>query len=810
MKVSLNWLADYTDIGASSEVRVANARQLAEALTMRGLEVENISERYDYLQTVRVGRVVNMQPHDHVKGLQVCRVKAGDNVYTVVCGAPNVALDSCSALALPGTMLPEGTTIRSSVVHGVLSEGMLCSAAELGLGDDADGILELNRDLISGTPLAETLNLSEPIFEMGLTPNRADCLCMLGIGREVAAIHQNHLKYPEIPEFEAEGEIQTLTSVRLAAPNNCPRYAARLLEVVVGPAPFWIKNRLMAVGIRPINNIVDITNFVMLEYGQPLHAFDFDHLEGQRIVVRQAQSGETLTTLDNKVRNLDSEMLVICDARRPVALAGIMGGRDSEIQARTTRVLLESAWFNPISIRRTAKKLGVNTDASHRFERGVDPLNTVTALQRAVDLMVRYANARPMSGFIDQNLYQRPSAVIQLSTAAVNSLLGTQMTRYQMISHLESIEFKTRPLDDEQVEVHIPSFRLDVQRQADLAEEVARLAGYDTIPVTWPVTSPGLFASCDERSILRQRLRDRMTGLGFTEIITYSFIGASAVEQLNLADSDARRSLVRILNPLSEDQAVMRTSLVPGLLQTLQRNIAQQNRTARLFEIGNIFTPQPDQHLPLETNMLAGLWSGLRSAPSWHDTDTPCDFYDLKGVLEALLMDLGLMGVAFKARSVTNDYYRCGHAALIQVDAHLIGWMGEIETDVLAAFDIRQPAFVFELDCQHLIKTTARLQRLYKPLPRFPAITRDATLIVPETLEARELIHRIETMKEPLVEDVQLFAVFKGPALPPTMKSVSFRISYRSPNQTLADETITGLHQQICGDLVVYFKALLP
>ncbi len=778
---------------------------------MRGLEVESVTDRFEYLATVQVGRVVRITPHPQAPHLNICRVDMGQSAVEVVCGAPNLAADMLAPLALPDTTLPGGHSIRRSTIHGVLSEGMLCSPFELGLGSETDGIMQLDHSLVPGTALARALQLDDTVMEIGLTPNRADCLCMLGVAREVAAIQGTPLKYPQVDPPVQAGEIQAHTSVTLAAPEHCPRYAAQLLtDIQIAESPFWLQDRLISVGLRPVNNIVDITNYVMLECGQPLHAFDFDRLNGQRIVVRLASHAESFTTLDGKSRQLDDSMLVICDAAKPVALAGVMGGQNSEIDRQTTRVLLESACFTPGSIRRTAKKFGMNTDASHRFERGVNPAGTVNAMQRAATLMERHTGARLLSGYIDQNTGVDARRRLSVTTTYINGLLGTRIDRHDMVRLLKSIEFETRPCDDLGLEVDIPAFRVDVARPADIAEEVARLVGYDAIPVTFP---DAMAADHDLTpfATLPARLCDIMTGLGFNETITYSFVGEAALARLELPSGDPRRRTIKVLNPISEDLAVMRTTLIPGLLQTLQRNLAHQNRNARLFEIGKTFTVRDDNQLPLEKVMLAGLWCGLRHSPSWHLPDTACDFYDLKGAVEALLSACGLEKAAFRAQPAdTRAWYRSGCSALITIQGRPVGALGEIDANVLSAFDIKQAAFAFELDCKSLALGMGPEARMVHPLPRFPAVARDVTLIVADALEATQLLEHIDAMQEALVEDTLLFDVFQGETLPAGKKSLSIRVWYRSPDETLADETVNRLHERICSQLVERFGALLP
>ncbi|MBI5588891.1 MAG: phenylalanine--tRNA ligase subunit beta [Deltaproteobacteria bacterium] len=803
MKISLNWLKSYVPIQM-------DVNDLAEALTMTGLEVEAVYDRYDYLKNVVVGRVVSISAHPNSTKLQCCVVDSGKARIPVVCGAPNVHVNCLSALALPGTQLPDGTIIEASAIRGADSEGMLCSEAELGLGPDRSGIMLLPEDLSVGQSLASALDLSDMVLEIGLTPNRSDCLSFIGIAREVAAIQKTALSYPEINLPEGRGAIRQMTSVSILAPDHCPRYAARILTgAAVGPSPYWLQDRLISVGIRPINNVVDITNFVMMETGQPLHAFDFERLAGHRIVVRTAVSGEPFTTLDHKSRTLTADMLMICDGEKPVAIAGVMGGYNSEIEPATQSILIESACFDPTSIRKTSKYFGLNTDASHRFERGVDPEGTVFALDRAAALMVEICGGVLIEGVIDERpvvLEQKP---IVLSAESTNRLLGTQIDSAAMDSMLQSIGFTVEPLNPDQLKVIPPSFRVDVSRPVDLVEEIARLSGYDRIPTTFPVISEG-----SARSFPSQRPREQilrlMTGLGFSETITYSFVHPQSCKYLRLESGDPRMRILRVLNPLSEDQGIMRTSLIPGVLETVNRNISRQSRNLKLFEIGNVFISNGQDVLPDEIEMLSGLWTGARQEASWHTPDTACDFYDLKGVVEALLSALHIHDIRFSRNAALScPYLKPGYAAGILCGRRVVGHIGQVHSETLGFFNIKQPVYVFEIDIQKLFASVPDVHQT-TAIPRFPAVARDITLILSKTLESRSIIEMVEEMHNPLVERIMLFDVFEGGHLPLDKKSLSFRLTYRSAAETLEDEAVNALHKNISDKLIQEFDAALP
>jgi phenylalanyl-tRNA synthetase beta chain len=803
MKVSLSWLNEYVPI--TMEVFA-----LADALTMAGLEVEAVEDRYAFLETVVVGKVNEVLPHPNAARLKLCRVDSGSETATVVCGAPNVAVGMNAPLARVGTLLPNGLVLQETVIRGEPSAGMLCSEKELELGADGSGLMLLDPELRPGCCLKEALNLSDFTLEIGLTPNRPDCLSLIGVAREIAAIQGVVLNVPEFSLPDAHGSIDDLTSVTIEAPDHCPRYAARLLEEVsVAPSPYWLQERLRSVGVRPINNLVDVTNFVMLETGQPLHAFDFDNLAGHRIVVRTAAEGEPFTTLDEKERRLSDQMLMICDGEKPVAVGGVMGGLNSEIEDTTTRVLIESACFDPVSVRKTSKSLGLNTDASHRFERGVDPDGTLFALDRAAGLMAELGRGRLVAGVIDEDFRSGDPLELSLSVGATNDLLGTGLDRDAMAGLLESVAFLARPDGDETLRVQVPSFRVDVFRPQDLMEEVARLSGYNRIPVTFPQI-PAQGANVAALRVHRNRVREIFCAFGFSETINYSFISAESADRIGLDADDPRRSHVALLNPISEEQSVMRTTLVPGMLEAAQRNIARQQNDLRLFEVGKVFLPQPETTLPLEKEMLVGLWTGARSNAAWHTRETECDFYDIKGAVEGLVLSLGVGQPAFTAQpDEACRYTRAGHTAGVLLDGEMLGIVGELDMAVVGQYNLKQRVFVFELDLELLSQRVPDSKQM-APIPRFPSTSRDITVIVDQDVESSRLMNTVVGFGEALVEDLYLFDVFAGDPIPAGKKSVSFRIVYRSAERTLEDETVNGIHHRLTQRLITEFGATLP
>ena len=809
MKVSLSWLNDYIPIDKESYSSVADA------LTMVGLEVDSVTDRYDYLDSVVVGRIFNIKPHPNAEKLKVCDVDIGNRVIRVVCGAPNIHENMVAPLALPGTRFPEGSVLEKGTIRNELSEGMLCSKAELGLGTDRSGVMVLDQKQLPGNKLAKALELSDMVFEIDLTPNRPDCLGIIGIAREIAALQQTTIKYPETSLSDSNDRISDFTSITIKAPDLCPRYAARLVfDIDIAPSPFWLQDRLMSVGLRPINNIVDITNFVLMETGQPLHAFDFDRLSDHKIVVRKAKKGEAFMPIDKKgfLRTefgLTPDMLMICDGEKPVALAGIMGGRNSEVTESTTRILIESAYFTPVGIRKTSKNLGLNSESSHRFERGVDPEGIITALNRAAQLMSELGKGSLIEGIIDKYPKVIDARAITLNVGDTNRLLGTSFDLGEIENLLKSIEFNVERTGNDKLAVVPPSFRVDIARPVDLMEEIARLSGYNNIPTTYPLI-PAKARQPEKQLRLRNRLKRIMAGFGFTETINYSFINRLSCDNLRLESADQRRNMIDILNPLTEEQAVMRTSLIPGLLETIHRNIAQQIKTLRLFEIGKIYIGKGKDNLPEEIEMLVSIWTGSRSDASWCSKEIGCDFFDIKGVVEGLLNELKIDHVKFACMPDNScTYTRPGHTAQILQEKNLIGLAGEIHPKVLGNFDLKQTAFIFELDLNVISDLIPGAIRS-KPIPKFPSISRDITIIIDKDLESSKLLEIIKELGEELIENFYLFDVFEGDTIPQNKKSISLRITYRSKHKTLEDDEVNYIHKNITDRLLKKFDASLP
>ncbi|MCX5913219.1 MAG: phenylalanine--tRNA ligase subunit beta [Deltaproteobacteria bacterium] len=800
MKFSFQWLKEYVDFPCTPP-------ELADALTHLGLEVEGVTEQGTEFQGVVVGQLLSFRPLPDSDHLAVCQVTDGKKGFTVVCGAPNLKAGERVALALPGVILPRGVKIGSASFQGIVSEGMLCSEKELELSEEGAGILLLDPSLPLGMPLEKALELKDWILEVNVTPNRADCLCVIGLAREISALTGLPLRYPQKSSFFGPPKAADLTSVVIERPDLCPRYVVQLiLGVEIKPSPFRIRRRLEALGVRAINNIVDATNYVMLEMGQPLHAFDFELLEEKRIVVRTAAAGDRFTTLDGVARTLPAETLMICDGKKPVALAGIMGGLNSEVEPQTKNILLESAYFDPMGIRRTSKKVGLSTEASTRFERGIDPNCALRAANRAAALMVEAGGGSATREAVDVYPRKIEPGKISLRPSRVNQILGTSISPEEIFASLKSLELAVEVQGGGSCQVIPPTFRVDLQREIDLVEEVARRHGFHKIPVTLP---EGRVSAAGKTRIQQAiaRAKEVLTAGGFWEVITYSFISPEMLRKLRLRDTDRRLQALRIHNPLSEEQGVMRSTLLPGLLQTVSLNANRQNFDLKIFELGRVFYPREGRELPEEIEVLSALLCGRREEESWAQANAEVDFFDLKGAVETLLTRLGVEGFQFLLEE-KEPFLHPGAGCRIEAAGEPLGWMGEIHPEVREACELKQKIFVFELNFA-AVAGRMRDQRTFKLLARFPAVHRDLALIVAETVSAGELLAVIRETNSGLITDVKIFDLYRGNPIPSGKKSLAFRFKYQQEGRTLTDAEVNELHQRIAQVLVEKHGAVL-
>jgi phenylalanyl-tRNA synthetase beta chain len=792
MKVTYNWLKDFVDFDLSPD-------KLADLLTMLGLEVEGMESLGGGMDDVVVAVVEEKAQHPNADKLSLCRVNDGGQILSVVCGAQNFKSGDKVALARIGAVLPGDFKIKRSKIRGEESFGMLCSEKELGLADDSEGIMVLPDGLPLGIPLFDALGLKDTVFEIGLTPNRADCLSVIGIAREIAAKSGKKVGYPGHGVVEGTKEIHDVASVEIADPDMCPRYTARLITgCTIGASPAWLVNRLCAVGMRSINNVVDITNYVLMEYGHPLHAFDFDFLSGGKIVVRKAADGECFKTLDGQERSLQSSDLTIRDGAKAVALAGIMGGENSEVIGTTRNILLESAYFDPSTIRRTAKRLGLRTEASHRFERGADVNILVKALDRAATLIADLAGGTVARGIIDVHPKKTEPVTIRFRQERAEKILGVSLPLEEVVRHFHHLEFSCEIQEPGVLAVTVPSFRVDIEREIDLIEELARLVGYEKVPVTMPKVR--IFS---DRPTAHQKLEKKVKELlvshGLSEVINYSFISAASFDKILLAEGDYRRDCLKILNPLTDEQGVMRTTMLPGLLETAARNASFRNLDLQIFEMRRVYLPHKGSELPEEPLFVSGFITGGRFPEGWNQAKEEIDFYDLKGIVENIYSELGIDAVGY-ASSDVDCFYHPGKACSLYLGENRIGSLGEIHPTVQENYGLEKPGYYFEIDFEKLVAAGTELVSAVTP-SRFPDTFRDIAMLVKDDMDAETVLETIRQTKIRELKGVELFDLYKGANIPEGEKSLAVRVRYLSYEKTLADDEINAMHRKVIDNL---------
>jgi len=793
MRISLKWLSEYVDLPAPEE--------LARQLTAVGLEVEAIERTGQGLEGVVAARILASEKHENAEKLSVTKVDAGaGEPLQIVCGAKNYAVGDVVPLATVGTVLPGGMKIEKAKLRGVESFGMLCSAKELGLATDASGLLILPNDVKPGTAIAEALQLADVFLEINVTPNRPDALSHVGIAREVAAALGKHVHAPK-PRLAEEGTpASKLAKVRIEAPEKCPRYAARVIEgVKIGPSPLWLQRRLEGCGVRSISNVVDATNFVLLELGHPLHAFDLDKVAGQEIVVRTARPGEKITTLDGKERSLETDDLLIADRDRGSALAGVMGGGDSEISAGTTRVLLESAYFQPSGIRRTSRRQGLKSEASYRFERGADPGMVIAAVDRCAALIAELSGGTVRPGIVDVHPLKEKPRTVKLRWSRPAEILGMDVPRAEARKVLKGLGFEEKAHDEKGATYVVPSWRVDVSIEEDLVEELVRAKGYDAIPETLPRTAIDTPVESVEIQALA-RVREALEAAGLAEAVNFSFVAERELEpfayQVVTGDGSGRALGVALKNPISADLSVMRTSLVPSLLKNAVLNRRQRIEDIRLYEIASIYHPhhEPKERPTCESIEIAAVLCGRRSPVGWATgANDPVDFYDAKATVQGVLQALGVE-CRWKAGGDAWMHPRASATLLATDGDDVLGDVGELHPRVAATFDLPRGVFAVRLSLDALIRR-ARLVPQYRPIPRLPAVLRDLAVVVKDEVEAAA----VETLvrEEPLVDGVTLFDVYRGAPLPGGKKNLALAISYRAPDRTLTDAEADAAHARI-------------
>jgi phenylalanyl-tRNA synthetase beta chain len=797
MKISDRWVREYveTDLGPEA---------IADRLTNAGIEVGSVAPVVTGLSGVVIGEVEAIERELGVGAaghrLAVCRVATRDRRFAVVCGAPNVAAGARAAFAPPGATLPGDREVRALTIRGQSSEGMLCSEKELGIGEDADGILLLPRDAPLGADLGTYLGLDDWILEVEITPNRPDCLSVVGVAREVAALTGAPFRFPAVQVKEGEPDIAALASVEVEDRELCPRYTARLITgLTVAPSPPWLAQRLRAVGLRPINNLVDVTNYVLWELGHPLHAFDFERLAGHKVVVRRARPGERLRTLDGQDRPLSESMLLIADAERGVGIAGVMGGANTEVTPGTTRVLLESAYFNPVSIRRTSKRLGLATDAAYRFERGADIEGLREALDRASQMMADLAGGSVAKGILDLYPAPRPRPRIPLRLERIKRLAGTCPPKEEVLHILQRLGFA---VDDapSPPEIIVPSFRRDVSLEDDLVEEVIRIWGYDRIPSTLP---GGSLALVRRPPALRRiaLVRQALAGAGLAEVITYSFVDPRHLGVLGW--DPASPDLMALRNPLSRERSVLRPSLVPGLLEAVTTNVQRQIPDVRCFEVGRVFRSGGPEGLAQEEVRVGIALSGPRAARTWFAGRERVDLYDAKGAAEHVLACLGVE--RYQVRPWARPFVEEGRGGEFLVAGEAVGWFGELALGAREAYDVASPVFLAELSLDRLGALPPRRIR-YRALPRFPAVQRDVAFVMPRDLPVEEVEREIRARGGGLLKRVALFDLYAGESIDPGKRSVAWSLVFQADDRTLTDAEVNALHAAIVKAVTARFR----
>ncbi len=790
MQVPYQWLKEYVDPGMT-------AQQLADLMTLSGIEVGVVERFGSDLPGVVVGQVKKVEQHPGRSNLTLVEVDTGNSILNIVCGAHNIKAKDKVPVAKPGSKLPGERLIKEAKLYGVLSSGMLCSAQELGLELGAeDEILILEEDASLGEAIDRLLGFDEEILYLDLTPNRSDCLGLIGVAHEVAALTGAQVVFPSCEPVEGGRQLKDFFQVTVEDPEWCPRYTARAIEeITIEKSPLWMQLRLLKAGIRPISNVVDITNYVMWEYGQPLHAFDLDLLTDSEIIVRRAKDGEALITLDGVKRELDSEVLVIADSNKAVGLAGVMGGENTEITEATRAVLIEAAAFNPKNIRLTARRFTLPSEASQRFEKGVNHEAVLEAQNRAAYLIGELTGGKVLHGLIDINSSTVKPWPVQLKPSRVNKILGMDIAKEEIMSILKRLGLQLEQIEEDLLLVTVPLRRPDLLIEEDLIEEIVRLHGYERVPTTLPRGE-----LIENRESLAERLktmvRDLLVSCGFYECITYSFINPANLNRLRITGDDPRLRLIPVQNPFSEEQAVMRTTLLPGLLKAVQQNISYRELNMQLFELGIIYTPKelPIKNLPEETERLTLLVSGLAPEPNWVVPSRQAGFYEIKGALELIFKRLQIEGITYIDRA--ELFTHPTRSAQLLLDGEKIGFIGDLHPDVAADFDLEQPVTLAEIELDPLFKKANLVPRMI-PLPRYPAANRDLAVVVAKEVSAAKLEEAIWAVGGELLYAVRLFDLYEGKQVPAGKRSLAYSLVFRRDEGTLTEAEVNAAQSKI-------------
>jgi len=790
MKVPYSWLKDYVEINVSP-------KELGDKLTLTGSQLEELMVQGDIIQNVVTGKIIKIEKHPDAEKLSICQVNIGSEEIQIVTAATNMKEQDIVPVALHGSTLADGTKIKKGKLRGEVSNGMFCSEEELGTAGDepVHGLLILPADTVLGADIKDVLGLNKAILDFEITSNRPDCLSIVGMARETAAALRTTYKMPSL-EYKVSNSANIAEELKVEVKDElCSRFMARgIKNVKIKPSPGWMQERLLEAGIRPINNIVDITNFVMLEIGQPMHAYDKREITTNEIVVERAKADEKFTTLDEVERILDNSMLCIKDSDTTIGLAGIMGGLNSEIKEDTTEVIFECANFNGTNIRVNSKKLNLRSEASSRFEKDIDPNLAEIAMNRACALICELEAGEVMEGNIDIYNKKKEAGKVVVDSKWVNSFLGTDISKEEMKRCLDSVDLFTE-IDGDNLIVTASTFRIDIAIREDIAEEIARIYGYDAIPTT-------IFTVSTDREpryrkgLLDNRIVMLATGSGLNQSISYSFVSPKVFDKVNLQEDSELRNVVRIKNPLGEDYSVMRTTTLPSMMESLGRNYSRNNSYVRLFEMGKVYIKnEDDAKLPTEKNILTiGMYGD-------------CDYLDLKGAVENIVDGLGIKNAKYERES-ENVSYHPGKTAKLVIGRNVVGTLGEVHLAVCDNYGLDVPCFMAELNLDALYESS-KMDKKYKPLPKFPAVTRDIALLVEDAVLVQEIDETIRKAGGNLVEKVELFDIYKGKQIPEGKKSIAYAICYRDENKTLKDEDVNKVHEKILRSLEYKLGATL-
>lgn len=788
MLVSKEWLNEFIKIDAGIE-------ELAEKITRSGIEVDSITDYSKDIKKLVVGHVVSKEKHPEADKLNICKVDVGEEEHVqIVCGAPNVDEGQHVIVVKVGGRLPGGVKIKRAKLRGEVSEGMICSLQEIGIDQNvlpkkyADGIYVFSNEPTPGNDALEALLLDDQVMDFDLTPNRADCLSMLGAAHEVSALYGQDIKYPNTNVNETTAKASDELSITVEDTEAVPFYSARIVKnVTIEPSPTWLQSRLMKSGIRPINNVVDVSNYVLLEYGQPLHMFDQDQIGSKEIVARYAKEEEKMTTLDDVERTLKTSDIVITNGKEPIAIAGVMGGDFSEVTENTVNVVIESALFNATNIRQTSRRLGLRSEASNRFEKGVASERVLEALNRAAYLLQEIAGAKVLNEVVSDGTLPATSKVISISTHDVNELIGFNLSTDEIDTIFNRLGFTTN-ITGEDFEVTVPSRRNDITIKADLIEEVARIYGYDQLPSTLPNFENATPGYLTDNQLKTRKVKEILEGAGLDQAITYSLVSKDIATQFTINQHD----VVELMMPMSEDQAVLRQSILPRLIDATRYNVARKNKNVALYELGKVFYGNGQDELPTEVEFLSGILTGQYSGNRWQQKDEPVDFYLVKGIVERIAEQLN---VRFTFETTKVDLLHPGRTAYVKLDDEVIGLIAELHPTVEKENDLDR-TYVFELNFTRILEhPVGKIE--YAPIPRFPGVSRDVALVVGTEVSASSLINTINENGEEILNHTEVFDVYEGEHMEEGKKSVAIRIDYLDVNDTLTEEKVTAVHNQI-------------